>query len=641
MSVLCEKLLFMDVYGLIYKRGLVGALKYANDIDSVNPLLSAKIDSAVESLIVLSGVRAEKSFVKIAQGSGSGYPPLTGDQPLSDDPQINNSFNSLTETQKSQLPGEVKQLQNQTNAISQQRIAELNQKQQLSNQGEQLSLDQRRKLATSVNENAVEQAFNILSAAGKIPIIAFLNYTGVSIQKVLNISALCTWFFKQRNILKTMPELLLKYENGLITADEIVKELKKLPTNSKAFSFSVKEIQNTFDNLTLKAALPGVKVRTQKQLNSRRLNLMTKTHDAFVQPGQVVAKYEEVLLKNLPAHDTRVTQILKDCQGKTYDEILAILGKVDAEAKLLNSKGAGATKPLKDDLLHSFQIMFIKDLKPDFLDPLTKLSPLKNGKNVLDPLFNTEYYGVLEKILEKNKLTKNLASEMIGKLTKGVGGLLNIGSVLLDLKNLYDEYKKNGITAQLICNGLAALANIASFVPPLWPYATAISLALSFGCMFLGSTGVDTKSELNKPANREAEIDLLYKAFLQVNQSPKAAETPQEKQAAYDLFMRETDNASFDSVATVDQNLLKQIFDSIDNRNIPNIQYAFQKNIQNLNTPFTTFRVYLKELDNVKTLAQDPNAKVQFIIPKSKKTSPEQKDQTAKLPNAGEAALGF
>jgi len=640
MSVLCEKLLFMDVYGLIYKRGLVGALKYANDIDSVNPLLSAKIDSAVESLIVLSGVRAEKSFVKIAQRGGSGDPPLPGDQPFSDDQQINNSFNSLTETQKSQLPGEVKQLQNQTNAISQQRIAELNQKQQLSNQGEQLSLDQRRKLATSVNENAVEQAFNILSAAGKIPVISFLNNMGVGIQKVLNISALCTWFFKQRNILKTMPELLLKYENGLITADEIVKELKKLPTNSKAFSFSVKEIQNTFDNLTLKAALPG-NVRTKKQLNFRRLNLMTKTHDAFVQPGQVVAKYEEILLNNLPAHDTRVTQILKDCQGKTYDEIEAILRKVDEEARLSNSRGAGATKPLKDDLLKRFKSGFIKDLKPDFLDPLTKLSPLKNKKNFIDPLFDTEYYSVLEKILKKNKLTKNLASEMIGKLTKGVGGLLNIGSVLLDLKNLYDEYKKSGITAQLICNGLAALANIASFVPPLWPYATAISLALSFGCMFLGSTGVDTKSELNKTANREAEIDLLYKAFLQVNQSPKAAETPQEKQAAYDLFMRETDNASFDSVATADQNLLKQIFDSIDNRNIPNIQYAFQKNIQNLNTPFTTFRVYLKELDNVKTLAQDPNAKVQFIIPKSKQTSPEQKDQTAKLPNAGEAALGF
>jgi hypothetical protein len=346
-------------------------------------------------------------------------------------------------------------------------------------------------------------------------------------------------------------------------------------------------------------------------------------------------------LKKLPAHDTRVTQILKDCQGKTYDEIEAILRKVDEEAKLSNSRGAGAAKPLKDDLLKSFQKGFIDDLKPDFLDPLTKLSPLKNKKNFIDPLFDTEYYGVLEKILKKNKLTQNLASEMIGKLTKGVGGLLNIGSVLFDLKNLYDDYKKSGITAQLICNGLAALANIASFVPPLWPYATAISLALSFGCMFLGSTGVDTKSELNKPANREAEIDLLYKAFLQVNQSPKAAETPQEKQAAYDLFIRETDNASFDSVATADQNLLKQIFDSIDNRNIPNIQYAFQKNIQNLNTPFTTFRVYLKELDNVKTLAQDPNAKVQFIIPKSKQTSPEQKDQTAKLPNAGEAALGF
>ncbi len=626
----------MDVYGLIYERGLIGALKYANTIEVSNPSLATNIDLTVERLIVLSGIRAEKSFIKTAQGpetSGSNKQQFSYDQqiaPVSDDPQINNGYNSLTETQKYQLTEEVKQLQNQTNLISQQRIAELNKR-------EQLSLDQRRKLATSVNENALEQAFNFLSAAGKTPVISTLLSGGVSIQRVLNISALCASLFKYKNILKKFPELLKQYEDRLITADEIVKELKQLPTNSKAFSESVKEIQKTFDDLTLKLKAANT-VREQKLLNLQRIELMTKTHDAFMQPGQVIAQYEKILLNNLPARDPKVIQILKECEGKTYDEIVAILKKVDEEARLLNSKATGATKLLKDNYLDDFTKGIIKDLKPDFLDPLKKISPLKGkGKEI----FDTEYFGFIQKFLEKNKLTKNFASEFIVKLTKNIGGILNIGSVLLDLKNLYDEYKKNGITAQLICNGLAALANIASFVPPIWPYATAINLALSFGCMFLGSMGVDTKAELGKPADREGEIDLLYKAFLGVGQSPKAAETPQEQQAARELFMQETNDASFDSIATVDQALLKQIFNSKDNRNIPNIQHAFQQNIQNLNTPFKTFRVYLKELDNIKTLAQDPNAKVQFIVPTSKKISPEQQDQTAKSPNTGEAALGF
>jgi hypothetical protein len=629
----------MDVYGLIYERGLIGALKYANTIEVSNPSLATNIDLTVERLIVLSGIRAEKSFIKIAQGpetSGSNEQQVSydqqiaGEQPLSDDPQINNSLNSLTETQKYQLTEEVKQLQNQTNSISQQQIAELNRR-------EQLSLDQRRKLATSVNENALEQAFNVLSAAGKIPVISTLTSAGVGIQKVLNISALCSSLFKYKNILKRMPELLKQYENRLITADEIVKELKQLPTNSKAFSESIKRIQSTFNNLT-KNSMTAKDVRTKKLLDLQRVELMTKTHDAFLQPGQVVAQYENILSKSFPAYDPKAMKIVRECRGKTYDEIFAILEKADKEAKLLNSKATNAAKLIKDNYLDDFTKALSKDLKPDFLHPLTKVSPLKGkGKEI----FDTEYFGVIEKILGKNKFTKNFAPEFIGNLTKGIGGILNVGSVLFDLKNLYDEYKKNGITAQLICNGLAALANIASFVPPLWPYATAINLALSVGCMFLGSMGVDTKSEVGKPADRESEIDLLYKAFLGVGQSPKAAETPQEQQAARELFMQETNDASFDSIATVDQALLKQIFNSKDNRNIPNIQHAFQQNIQNLNTPFKTFRVYLKELDNIKTLAQDPNAKVQFIVPTSKKISPEQQDQTAKSPNTGEAALGF
>ena len=64
---MCEKILFMDVYGLIYERGLIGALKYANTIEVSNPSLATSIDSTVERLIVLSGENVKKSFVKCLQ----------------------------------------------------------------------------------------------------------------------------------------------------------------------------------------------------------------------------------------------------------------------------------------------------------------------------------------------------------------------------------------------------------------------------------------------------------------------------------------------------------------------------------------------------------------------------------------------
>ena len=627
----------MDVYGLIYERGLIGALKYANTIEVSNPSLATSIDSTVERLIVLSGENVKKSFVKIAQGpetSGLNTQQSPIDPPVSDDPQINNIFNSLTETQKYQLTEEVKQLQNQTSLISQQQIAELNKR-------EQLSLDQRRKLATSVNENALEQALNVLSAAGNTPVINLIIYGGASVQKVLHLSALCSSFFRYRNIFKKFPELLKQYQNRLITADEIVKELKQLPANSRYFSEAVEQVKKISDNLgTIEKKAGGKK---QTRLRLQRIQLLTKTREAFLQSGQTLIEYEDAVLRAVRSDDTRKAAILAECKGKNFDEILKILKEADEDAAKLitNANNLGLPVPkLKANYVNEFTKNLGKNLKNDFINPIKNTSPL-TGQKGLKKVFNTEYFGVIEKILGGNKITKNIAPEMIGKIAKNLGGFLNVGSVLFDLKNLYDDYKKNGITAQLICKGLAALANIASFVPPLWPYATAINLALSFGCMFLGSMGVDTRAELGKPADREAEIDLLYKAFLGVGQSPKAAETPQEQQAARELFMRETNNASFDSIATVDQALLKQIFNSKDNRNIPNIQHAFQQNIQNLNTPFKTFRVYLKELDNIKTLAQDPDAKVQFIVPTSKKISPEQQDQTAKSPNTGEAALGF
>ena len=587
----------MDVYGLIYDRGLVGALKYANSIETSNPLFATKIDSAIEELIILSGMRTQKSFIKTAQ-------PIIPEDNQVDAPNLISSNETIAQKQLEEY-----NLLKET--YFKQRAA----------------LNLRKDQTYTLDENLLEQCFAYLSSIGKLPYLSVFRQGGHTVRTIcmglaLAKNAAMYVYFGQK-LKKDFVEVLKGYENNINTVDQVAEQFSKLPTKeAKEVLEEIKKIPDKRMHLAiidlyrkndiinpLYGEFMKVKKTTLKgALEQARQDLVGNEHNLALQKR--VNEIRDQL--------DRTTARIGKGMNLTTEESFDLLKSIDKENTDFNADPKNQNNMKRTTDYEETFNRFIED-KVDTAKKLDQVEDLAKTKNLLGKeVSKNKITEMIENVLSKVK--KNLPIQQIMKV---LGPALNIFTVWTDLTSLYDEYKTRGVTSYFVCKLLAAIANIVSMFPATWAIGASLNLILNFGLC----PTVEANINKNSRENKAAELGIIKD--YQRNDA-KAAET----------FEKATQNVQFTDLDPKDQILLKELFAEKNQKQINGdlfrqIRAEMQKNINtgNLESPFKTYAVFLDEMMNLKKAIEDPNASIQWKVPSDNKSKifDEPKVDTQKL----------
>jgi hypothetical protein len=574
MSVLCEKILFMDVYGLIYQKGLVGALRYANDMDSVNPSLSAKIDSAVKEIMILAGIKSKNKFTKTAQEAQT--------------PTANPQKGTL------KLPTDresINQIIDETNLIKETYLKQ------------RAALNLRSDNTYELNEGVLEKVVRSLSLAGKIPFITVYMDYGWGLRQILNACGLASALYNDvimsaKKIGDFQKELNNYAKSGY--AGNVAKKFSELNFSKRQAAEAIDIIRTKFpDDKILHAAITDL-YRNANELNPHFSDFM-KSEIANLKKS-----------KNPHFHTldkiARLETILGDGVNKTTAEVRQLFREVDAQNFEHNKNlvlSGNKTRPLETDFLAKFDKFF--NNSADTVGKLNEV-PNKIHLNQATGKQKTKIVEMIEKILGTSVFGAKIPPGALTKIVPFLNGAMNIASIWHDLSSLYAEYQRTGVTAGFSCRVVAAIANIISMIPnpTTWAIGAAVNLILNFGVC--GAADVNEGKNKRLDNAREFSIIKDYQ-----NNDPNAAA----------IFESATDNVKFTDLNPQDQALLKELFSNKNQKGVDvdlynQIRQSMQQQIINekLQSPFKTYRIFLEEMINLKKAINTPNATINWMIPK-------------------------
>jgi len=575
MSVLCEKILFMDVYGLIYQKGLVGALRYANDIDSVNPSLSAKIDSAVKEIMILAGIKSKNKFTKTAQKA----------QTPTGNPQ-KGTLKLPTDRES------INQIIDETNLIKDTYLKQ------------RAALNLRSDNTYELNEGVLEKTVRNLSLAGKIPFFTYFMNIGYTIRQILNAcglaSALYSQVYKSAKKIEDFTNELAKYKKTGY-AESVAKKFSELNFSKNEAAKAIGQINAKFPNdKTLHVAISDL-YRNADDVNPYYNEFMNDLIDQYKQklnptnPSPVTAE-----------NITTLRSRLKDGVNKTTAEIREYFEALDAKNLEFNKTiGNTGAQKLRTDYLKSFEIFFLQ--QADTVDKLNEV-PNKIHLNQATGKQKTKIVEMIEKILGTSIFGAKIPPGALTKLVPFLNGAMNVASIWHDLSSLYAEYQRTGVTAGFACRVVAAIANIISMIPnpTTWAIGAAVNLILNFGVC--GAADINEGKNKRLDNAREFSIIKDYQ-----NNDPNAAA----------IFESATNNVKFTDINPQDQALLKELFSNKNQKGVDvdlynQIRQSMQQQIidEKLQSPFKTYRIFLEEMINLKKAINTPNATINWMIPK-------------------------
>lgn len=494
-----EIFIVMDVYQLIYERGLIGALEYANQIDKQNYKLASEIDLAINSLI------------RTATNVGN---------------------KNVRKAQFEELGG-----------------FELPQRQYYA-PARQTEIPSPEPTQDPAQQEAAQFKRNNPAGFGAAAVGGYIFLNQVQAAKYFK-----KYWYTQGQ-LDTFTDIASKIRAGSATPAEIEnasKILAKVPryatkingTDVALIDRYIDILKNTGNSPVISEILQTSGTWSSQPTMSARQRLMD-----VVRPGWGSSSFQSKLQNWVhpifdkfdpgltPAQNRKVLDLIK---GKAPDEALDALKAFDA------AQGTSAAAKLESHLISNAGVDSVAEA----------LGKLKGG-TAAGKAKAAVGEGPLTEIFSKLIQKFPAIAGPLKFLLKWAGPI----AVAFEAKGLFDEYNEFGPSPRFYCKALSTIVGAISLIPPATPFAGPLWIALQFGCnLFSGGEKKKDDSKVTQSDIDSRESSIQWNDLSDGDkQAVKDILKRSDEGAAswQNLFINGMTNKQFDNAADVGAALQKQ-----------------------------------------------------------------------------------